>query len=36
VFGKQGSGKTVLQMQAMAMALNKGWVVIHLPNGMLD
>jgi small subunit ribosomal protein S29 len=36
VFGKQGSGKTVLQMQAMAMALNKGWVVVHLPNGMLD
>jgi len=36
VFGKQGSGKTVLQMQAMAMALNKGWVVVHLPNGMSD
>ena len=36
VFGKQGSGKTVLQMQAMALALNKGWVVVHLPNGMCD
>lgn len=34
LFGEQGSGKTVLQMQAMAMALNKGWVVIHLPDGM--
>jgi len=36
MFGKQGSGKTVLQMQAMALALNKGWVVIHLPNGTSD
>lgn len=35
LFGEQGSGKTVLQLQAMAIALNKGWVVIHLPNGML-
>lgn len=36
MFGKQGSGKTVLQMQAMTLALNKGWVVIHLPNGTSD
>lgn len=35
LFGEQGSGKTVLQLQAMAIALNKGWVVIHIPNGML-
>ena len=35
LFGEQGSGKSVLQLQAMALALNKGWVVIHIPNGML-
>lgn len=34
LFGEQGSGKTVLQLQAMALALNKGWVVVHLPDGM--
>ena len=35
LFGEKGSGKSVLQLQAMAIALNKGWVVIHVPNGML-
>jgi small subunit ribosomal protein S29 len=35
LFGEKGSGKSVLQLQAMALALNKGWVVIHIPNGML-
>lgn len=34
LFGEKGSGKTVLQLQAMALALNKGWVVLHFPNGM--
>jgi small subunit ribosomal protein S29 len=33
LFGEKGSGKSVLQLQAMALALNKGWVVIHIPNG---
>lgn len=36
LFGEQGSGKSVLQLQAMALALNKGWVVIHIPNGRLN
>jgi small subunit ribosomal protein S29 len=35
LFGEKGSGKSVLQLQAMALALNKGWIVIHVPNGML-
>ena len=35
LFGEKGSGKSVLHLQAMALALNKGWVVIHIPNGML-
>jgi small subunit ribosomal protein S29 len=35
LFGEKGSGKSVLQLQAMALALTKGWVVIHIPNGML-
>lgn len=36
LFGEKGSGKSVLQLQAMALALNKGWVVIHIPNGKLS
>lgn len=34
LYGEKGSGKSTLQLQAIAMALNKGWVVIHIPNGM--
>jgi small subunit ribosomal protein S29 len=34
LFGEKGSGKSVLQLQAMALALQKGWVVVHLPNGV--
>ena len=34
LFGEKGSGKSVLQLQAMALALNKGWVVVHIPSGM--
>lgn len=29
--GERGSGKSVLQLQAMAIALQRGWVVIHIP-----
>ena len=36
LFGEKGSGKSVLQLQAMALALNKGWVVVHIPSGMLN
>lgn len=36
LFGEKGSGKSVLQLQAMALALNRGWVVVHIPNGMLN
>ncbi|OQO07499.1 hypothetical protein B0A48_07196 [Cryoendolithus antarcticus] len=30
--GEQGSGKSVLQLQAMVLAQQKGWVVVHLPD----
>ena len=32
--GERGSGKTVMLLQAMAMAFLRGWVVINLPEGM--
>ena len=31
--GKRGSGKSVHLLQAMAMAILKGWVVINIPEG---
>jgi small subunit ribosomal protein S29 len=31
VFGEAGSGKSVLLLQAQAMALLKGWLVVHFP-----
>ena len=31
--GERGSGKTVMMLQAMAMAFLKGWVVINIPAG---
>ena len=31
LFGERGSGKSVLQLQAMAMAYLKGWIVVHIP-----
>jgi len=34
LFGEKGSGKSVLLLQAQAMALQRGWIVVHLPNGM--
>lgn len=35
VYGDRGSGKSVLMLQAMAMAHLKNWVVIHVPEGIL-
>lgn len=35
VTGEKGTGKSVLTVQAQTMAFMKGWVVIHLPDGML-
>lgn len=32
--GERGSGKTMMLLQAMTMALLKGWVVINIPEGM--
>lgn len=32
--GERSSGKTVMLLQAMAMAMVKGWVVINIPDGM--
>jgi len=29
--GERGSGKSVLNLQAMAMASLKGWIVVHIP-----
>ena len=31
--GERSSGKTVMLLQAMAMAMLKGWVVINIPDG---
>ena len=33
VFGERGSGKSVLLLQAQAMASVNGWVVVHIPEG---
>jgi len=33
VTGEKGSGKSVLALQAMAMAIQEGWVAIHIPEG---
>lgn len=33
IYGDRGSGKSVLLLQAKAMALLKGWIVIHIPEG---
>lgn len=33
IYGDRGSGKSVLMLQAMAMAHLKNWVVIHIPEG---
>jgi len=35
VVGERGSGKSVLALQAQTMALLNGWVVIHIPEGIL-
>jgi small subunit ribosomal protein S29 len=32
--GPKGSGKSVLLLQSMAWALQKGWLVVNIPNGM--
>ncbi|KAI4730045.1 hypothetical protein E4T49_02033 [Aureobasidium sp. EXF-10728] len=31
ICGERGSGKSVLALQAKAMALLKGWIVVHIP-----
>ena len=31
--GERGSGKSMMVLQAMAMALLKGWIVINIPDG---
>jgi small subunit ribosomal protein S29 len=33
IYGERGSGKSVLALQAKAMALLKGWIVVHIPEG---
>lgn len=33
IVGEKGSGKSVLLLQAQAMAFMAGWVVIHIPEG---
>lgn len=33
IVGDKGTGKSVLLLQAQAMALMAGWVVIHIPEG---
>ena len=35
VVGERGSGKSVLALQAQTMAFLNGWVVIHIPEGIL-
>lgn len=32
--GSRGSGKSIMLVQAMTWALQSGWVVISIPNGM--
>ncbi|KAF2159043.1 hypothetical protein M409DRAFT_30462 [Zasmidium cellare ATCC 36951] len=34
LYGERGSGKSVLLLQALAMASLKGWVVVHIPEAM--
>jgi hypothetical protein len=31
--GVKGTGKSVLQLQAMALALQRGWILVHIPDG---
>ncbi|WPG99071.1 Hypothetical protein R9X50_00187600 [Acrodontium crateriforme] len=31
LYGSRGSGKSVLQLQAMALAQQRGWIVLHFP-----
>ena len=33
IVGEKGCGKSILLLQAQAMAFLKGWVVIHIPEG---
>ena len=33
IYGERGSGKSVLALQAKDMALLKGWIVVHIPEG---
>lgn len=33
--GYKGSGKSVMLLQLMTWALQKGWIVINIPNGMI-
>lgn len=34
IVGDRGSGKSVLLLQAQAMAFQAGWIVFHIPEGM--
>lgn len=33
LFGERGVGKSVLQLQTMAVAQQKGWLMLHFPDG---
>ncbi|CAD0111249.1 unnamed protein product, partial [Aureobasidium uvarum] len=35
IYGERGSGKSVLALQAKAMALLKGWIVVHIPEELI-
>jgi small subunit ribosomal protein S29 len=34
VVGARGTGKSILALQAQTMAFLKGWIVVHVPEGM--
>jgi hypothetical protein len=34
ICGEKGAGKSVLLLQAMALAFQRGWIVVNLPEGM--
>ena len=36
VYGDRASGKSVLLLQAKAIAFEKGWLVVHIPEGTND
>ena len=36
IVGERASGKSILMLQAMSMAYMKGWIVLNVPEGMLN